>query len=42
MIRRFIAALAVVVSLGIAVLPAGIQGSGHAVAGIQGTGIAVD
>ena len=38
-VRRAIVALACALSLGVVVLPAGIQGSGVPVAGIQGTGI---
>lgn len=38
-LRRLVAALAIAFSLGIVVLPAGIQGSGQPIAGIQGTGL---
>jgi hypothetical protein len=40
-VRLVVAAMASVLSLGLVVLPAGIQGSGHPVAGIQGTGVSV-
>jgi hypothetical protein len=36
--RRLLAAVAFALSLGVVVLPAGIEGSGQPVAGIQGSG----
>ena len=37
-VRLFVTAVALALSLGAVMLPAGIQGSGHPMAGIQGTG----
>lgn len=39
MVRRLVAALAIAFSLGVMVLPAGIQGTGAPIAGIQGSGL---
>jgi hypothetical protein len=38
-VRLFITAMTCALSLGIVMLPAGIQGTGQPVAGIQGTGV---
>ena len=40
-LRLFVMAMACALSLGLVMVPAGIQGSGHPVAGIQGTGVSV-
>jgi hypothetical protein len=40
-VARFVLAAGCALSLGIVVLPAGIQGSGRPVAGIQGSGKAI-
>jgi hypothetical protein len=40
-VRLLITAMACALSLGVVMLPAGIQGSGQPVAGIQGTGAVV-
>jgi hypothetical protein len=37
-VARFVLMVACALNLGIVVLPAGIEGSGHPVAGIQGSG----
>ncbi|HTI26108.1 MAG TPA: hypothetical protein VL652_34285 [Kutzneria sp.] len=37
-VRLFVTAVALALSLGAVMVPAGIQGSGHPMAGIQGTG----
>ena len=39
MFRRLVVAVACALSLGVVVLPAGIQGTGQPIAGIQGSGI---
>jgi hypothetical protein len=41
-VRRLVVALACALSLGVVVLPAGIQGTGVPVAGIQGSGLVAD
>lgn len=41
-VRRLVVALACALSLGVVVLPAGIQGTGEPVAGIQGSGLVAD
>ena len=40
-VRLFVTAVAFALSLGAVMLPAGIEGSGHPVAGIQGSGVIV-
>jgi hypothetical protein len=40
-VRLFVTAVAFALSLGAVMLPAGIEGSGHPMAGIQGTGAIV-
>lgn len=40
-VRLFITAVACALSLGTVMVPAGIQGSGQPIAGIQGTGVIV-
>ncbi|MEV6874675.1 hypothetical protein [Amycolatopsis sp. NPDC051128] len=39
--RRFMTAMACALSLGVVMVPSGIEGSGRTVAGIQGSGLAV-
>lgn len=40
-VRLFVTAMACALSLGAVMAPAGIEGSGHPLAGIQGTGVIV-
>jgi hypothetical protein len=40
-VRRLAAAIAFVLSVGVVMLPAGIEGSGAPIAGIQGSGVVV-